>query len=455
MTPRFRASPHGGQRLRRPSLHRLARAVLLLASLPAAAQTSDSTLIQTVTVSGLNALNPVGVSGFGDVPRARLPLSASVLNASQLQDAGIKGIGDLTRLNADVTDTHNAPGYWGQLAVRGYTVANNSQGDRQLLSTAVDWQAGPGALLEAEIEWSRQSQPSTPGFSLLSDRLPDANSIESRTNLNNQACSLPVVMAGKTGSLRYTQDLGQEVKLVAHAKRQRLDSDDRITFPYGYYPNATPANRANTDLYYDCGQTCDRYNSDGMVSLTGISAAKASGAPATPLICRFRAAPRWPTTQALFAQDELTGYLRNMLLDTKRSIYEHFIYDSDPQRAFTDALQRNDGVVLYAKLPSWFTVPTPPGPYNPDWALLLEQDGVQHLYFVVETKSSLFTDDLRDKESVKIECGNAHLAALGVGENPARYMVATSLQNVLKTMVLASLTISNTSPIGKIVDQVP
>jgi type III restriction enzyme len=138
--------------------------------------------------------------------------------------------------------------------------------------------------------------------------------------------------------------------------------------------------------------------------------------------------------QELFAKDELTGYLRNMLLDTKRSIYEHVIYDSDTERAFADALEKSDGVVLYAKLPSWFKVPTPLGPYNPDWALLLEKDGLQRLYFVVETKSSLFTDDLRDKESAKIECGKAHFAALGVGENLARYMVATSFHDVLKTL---------------------
>lgn len=50
-------------------------------------------------------------------------------------------------------------------------------------------------------------------------------------------------------------------------------------------------------------------------------------------------------------------------------------------------------------------MPTPLGTYNPDWAVLVEEDGTQHLYFVVETKSSLFTDDMRDKESAKIECG--------------------------------------------------
>ena len=138
--------------------------------------------------------------------------------------------------------------------------------------------------------------------------------------------------------------------------------------------------------------------------------------------------------QELFAKDELTGYLRNMLLDTKRSIYEHVIYDSDTERQFAEALETNDGVVLYAKLPSWFKVPTPLGPYNPDWAILFDQDGTQRLYFVVETKSSLFTDDLRSKEDAKIKCGEAHFAALGGGENPARYMVATSFGDLLKTM---------------------
>lgn len=137
--------------------------------------------------------------------------------------------------------------------------------------------------------------------------------------------------------------------------------------------------------------------------------------------------------QELFAQAELTGYLRNMLLNTKRSVYEHVIYDSNTERDFADALEKIDGVVLYAKLPSWFKVPTPLGPYNPDWAILLEQDGTQRLYFVVETKSSLFTDDLRDKESAKIECGIAHFKALATGENPARYIVATSLQDVLSS----------------------
>ncbi|WP_414040271.1 type III restriction-modification system endonuclease [Acidithiobacillus sp. M4-SHS-6] len=135
--------------------------------------------------------------------------------------------------------------------------------------------------------------------------------------------------------------------------------------------------------------------------------------------------------QELFDQEELTGYLKNMLMNTEKSIYEHVVYESSTERDFADALEKNDAIKLYAKLPGWFKVPTPLGSYNPDWAVLVEQDGAQRLYFVVETKSSLFTDDLRDKESAKIACGKAHFRSLAVGENPARYVVARSVNDVL------------------------
>ncbi|MDN5935259.1 MAG: DEAD/DEAH box helicase family protein [Nitrosospira sp.] len=135
--------------------------------------------------------------------------------------------------------------------------------------------------------------------------------------------------------------------------------------------------------------------------------------------------------QELFDQEELTGYLKNMLMDTRKSIYEHVVYDSTTERDFADAMEKNDAIKLYAKLPGWFRVPTPLGSYNPDWAVLVEEDGAQRLYFVVETKSSLFTDDFRDKEGAKIECGKAHFRALAIGENPAKYVVARSVSDVL------------------------
>ena len=118
--------------------------------------------------------------------------------------------------------------------------------------------------------------------------------------------------------------------------------------------------------------------------------------------------------QELFEQEELTGYLKNMLTETQKSVYEQVVYDSDTEGNFADGLEKNDAIKVYAKLPGWFTVPTPLGTYNPDWAVLVERDGSERLYFVVETKSGLFTDELRDKERAKIKCGKAHFKALDV-----------------------------------------
>ncbi|OIR05966.1 type III restriction enzyme, res subunit [mine drainage metagenome] len=134
--------------------------------------------------------------------------------------------------------------------------------------------------------------------------------------------------------------------------------------------------------------------------------------------------------QELFSHEELTGYLKN-LLDAEKSVYEQVVYDSGTERDFATQLEMNNAIKVYAKLPGWFKVPTPLGSYNPDWAVLVEQDGGERLYFVVETKSSLFTDDLRDKESSKIECGKAHFTALATGENPAKYLVATKFEDLV------------------------
>jgi type III restriction enzyme len=135
--------------------------------------------------------------------------------------------------------------------------------------------------------------------------------------------------------------------------------------------------------------------------------------------------------QELFEQEELTGYLKNMLNATK-SVHEQVIYGSDVEGNFADQLEKNEAVKVYAKLPAWFKVPTPLGTYNPDWAVLIEKDGTERLYFVVETKSSLFTDDLRDKESAKVKCGEAHFDALAVGvDKPAKFIKATKLEDVM------------------------
>ena len=134
--------------------------------------------------------------------------------------------------------------------------------------------------------------------------------------------------------------------------------------------------------------------------------------------------------QELFQTEELTGYLKNML-DAAKSVYEKVIYESDTEAIFADQLEKTTAVKVYAKLPGWFTVPTPLGSYNPDWAVLIDSDDGERVYFVVETKASTLLGDLRSDEYAKIECGRAHFNALRVGESPARYDVAASVNELL------------------------
>ena len=134
--------------------------------------------------------------------------------------------------------------------------------------------------------------------------------------------------------------------------------------------------------------------------------------------------------QELFEKEELTGYLKNML-NTTKSVYEQVVYESSVEAVFADQLEKNTAVKMYAKLPGWFQVSTPLGSYNPDWAVLIDSDKGERLYFVVETKGSLFASDLRSVESAKIECGKAHFDALDVAESPAQYTVTTSVEKLL------------------------
>jgi iron complex outermembrane recepter protein len=343
---------------RTPALHRVAGAALAAmacAPLFAHAQ-SDGAGAQTITITGRQGANQgAGITGFGDVPLSRLPLSASVINVGQLQDAGISSLGDLTRLNASATDAYNPPGYWSQLAVRGFIVDNrfnyrrdglpinaetiiplaNKQalellqgtsglqagtsapgglvnlvvkrplakpvmsaklsitqgdqfgleadvGDRAGADGVVGWRVNasatrlgtqtrntrgveasaavagevrfaPATTLEAEAEWSRHSQPSVPGFSLLGARLPAASSVDPRINLNNQSWSLPVVFKGQTGSVRLTHEVSTLLQVQAQVMRQQLTTDDRVAFPFG-------CSSANDFSRYCANGTFDLYD---------------------------------------------------------------------------------------------------------------------------------------------------------------------------------------------------
>lgn len=119
--------------------------------------------------------------------------------------------------------------------------------------------------------------------------------------------------------------------------------------------------------------------------------------------------------QELFSDNELFGYLHKNMVESQKSVFDHVVYDSDVELEFAKSFEDSDDIKLYAKLPDWFKIETPLGTYNPDWAVLIEADGKEKLYFVVETKGSLFSDALRPTEKAKIACGKEHFKALGSG----------------------------------------
>ena len=96
----------------------------------------------------------------------------------------------------------------------------------------------------------------------------------------------------------------------------------------------------------------------------------------------------------------------------KRHIYDYVVTDSKIERSFVTELDTSDEVVVYAKLPRGFFIPTPVGDYNPDWAVAFKEGKVKHVYFVAETKGSLSSMQLRAVEKSKIECARKFFAEL-------------------------------------------
>ncbi len=65
-------------------------------------------------------------------------------------------------------------------------------------------------------------------------------------------------------------------------------------------------------------------------------------------------------------------------------------------------------------MPNWFKIKTPLGSYNPDWAVVIDNEGQESIYFVVETKGNILGQSLRATERAKIQCGHEHFSSLGV-----------------------------------------
>ncbi|MEW9305464.1 type III restriction-modification system endonuclease [Labrys neptuniae] len=117
----------------------------------------------------------------------------------------------------------------------------------------------------------------------------------------------------------------------------------------------------------------------------------------------------------------------------KRHVYDYVVTDSDIERKFVDELDTASEVVVYAKLPRGFLIPTPVGDYNPDWAISFKEGSVKHIYFVAETKGSMSSMKLREIENTKIACARKFFDEVGrrVSEDRVKYDVVTSYDKLM------------------------
>jgi len=114
-------------------------------------------------------------------------------------------------------------------------------------------------------------------------------------------------------------------------------------------------------------------------------------------------------------------------------IYDYAITDSDVERDFVRDLDASSEVVVYAKLPRGFLIPTPVGDYNPDWAISFKAGSVKHIYFVAETKGTMSSMKLRAIETAKIECARKFFSEISrsIESNSVKYDVVDSYSSLM------------------------
>lgn len=91
-------------------------------------------------------------------------------------------------------------------------------------------------------------------------------------------------------------------------------------------------------------------------------------------------------------------------MQANKHVFDYVVTDSKTELGFAENLDLSSDVIVYAKLPKGFFIPTPIGDYNPDWAIAFKEDGIKHIYFVAETKGSMSSLQLREIEQSKIKC---------------------------------------------------
>ena len=130
---------------------------------------------------------------------------------------------------------------------------------------------------------------------------------------------------------------------------------------------------------------------------------------------------------SIFTINNFKGSLARNILEVKKHVHDYVKTDSDVERKFASDLECEE-VLVYAKLPGGFKIPTPLGNYNPDWAIVFNTNKFKYVYFIAETKGSMETLQLKEIEQKKISYAKKHFEALGHAD--IKYDVIDSYQSL-------------------------
>jgi type III restriction enzyme len=112
--------------------------------------------------------------------------------------------------------------------------------------------------------------------------------------------------------------------------------------------------------------------------------------------------------------EELDSYA-SRLLEVQKSLYDVVEWESKVEKEFAEKLNDRNDIKLFFKLPDWFKIETPIGTYNPDWAIVKDDEsGLNKVYLVRETKGTTVWLKIPEIQRKKIMCGNAHFKAVGL-----------------------------------------
>ena len=120
-------------------------------------------------------------------------------------------------------------------------------------------------------------------------------------------------------------------------------------------------------------------------------------------------------TDDIFTINNFKGILEHDAQKVARHIYDYVKTDSEIEKNFVKKLESGE-ILVYAKLPNGFKIPTPIGNYNPDWAIVCDIEKFKFIYFIAETKGSMASEDLREKESKKIKYAQKYFEALNTAD---------------------------------------